>query len=648
MKKNKYHSMKIFAKKTLLILAVINGLGLNCFAWVYPEHRDITLLAIQKLDPAHRAILDQLWSMARKGYESRLSEAVADVTQGERPDHLDFAAWAAIGGDHSTSPANLLHNVLETDWILNVADVAARLKTGLATATRESERLNSLRISDIRFLRADPDYVSRAGSNYGHFMLARPDVKITADAYFDLCFREGCALNIVGNYKWFHASALLKARQLTDEKLNPEQRSALALAALADEGFATHFLDDGFSSGHVAGIWGDAAQRKGTHDYYDEMGLEVVTWNGEWDVIMGDAYMRPEDADRIAVSVCLSLVQFLDAASGKIRLNPAGHEPEVATADTFNVGKALYLPGRVLDTAFNPLFRAVLMTTPVPGLNNGLGELPRFRSEIGPFIGLATSARGSLISSGFSSLQETAGFVPGLGVALRIGLGMEGVLNESGDGLAFLDIGWQLDGSSSMKYYNEPSLKYYGGMLSAVPSRDAFFARLRLPFCLIPGDLLIAGPFLLLFAPESFNKMVVAAGNGGLIPWQSGLVTPIGRFQFVIGREIGVSVYGLDKGRDAILVPTNSDNSDDYALLSLYSVQLDFPVLEYRPFRTFASRTSADLVFQINAGMDIPFNSKVVYADNFYQPQLRTTWYVSLRMAFDWRYYFSGKKKKKS
>ena len=634
-------------KKILLVFLMITCFGLTSHAWVYPEHREFLLLAIKKLDSAHRVSLDKLWYMARKGHEPRLTESVADFTQAEGPTQIDYAAWAAIGGDHSTSPADMLHSVLETEWILKVADVAARLKNGLETASNQSEILNRLRDSDIRFLRADPEYVSRAGGNYGHFMLARPEVRTLPDVYFDLCYQEGSPLNLVGNYKWFHASAMLKAQQLCDENLTPDQRSALSLAALADEAFALHFLGDGFSSGHVAGIWGDAAQRKGTHDYYDEKGLEVVTWHGERMVIMGDAYMTPEDAERASNAVLLSLEQFLDAANGKLGFRLVNLQPPVSFADTFKTGKALYMPKRDLDTAFNPLFQTILITMPVPGLSTGKGELPRFRSEIGPFIGIVASARGSVISSGFESMQKTSGFVPGLGLAIRVGLGMEGVLNASGDGLAFLDIGWQLDGASSVKYYNEPMLKYYGGMLSAIPSRDAFFARLRLPFCLIPGDLLITAPFMLLFAPETFNKMIVAAGNGGLIPWQTGLVTPIGRFQFVIGREIGVSIYGVDKVGDAILVPTDSDNPDDYALLSLYSAQLDFPILEYRPFRTFSSRQSADLVFQINAGMDIPFKSKVVYSDSPDMPHLKTTWYVSLRMAFDWRYYFSSKKKKK-
>ena len=36
-------------------------------AWIYPEHRDITVLAIQKLDPGRRATLDMLWADARRG-----------------------------------------------------------------------------------------------------------------------------------------------------------------------------------------------------------------------------------------------------------------------------------------------------------------------------------------------------------------------------------------------------------------------------------------------------------------------------------------------------------------------------------------------------------------------------------------------------
>jgi len=633
-------------KKIFLTILTVIILDITCYAWVYPEHRDITLLAIQKLDSVHRATLEQLWASARKGFESRLYESVYDATQSVNPKYLDYAAWPAIGGDHSTSSENMLHNILQTEWILDVADVAAHLKVGLANAKTRSDLINKLRDSDLRLLRVDPEYVSRAGSNNGHFMLARPDVNTAANVYFDTCFKEGCAINTVGTYKWFHASALLKAMRLSTELMAPERRSALALSALADEAFALHFLEDSFASGHVAGVWGDASQRKGTHDYYNEKGLEVTTWKGDRLVLMGDAYMRPEDAERAASSVRLSLEQILDAASGKNTTRFSDDNSVSITPDTLNVGKAVYMPSRKLDIAFAGLFYVVLITTPVPGLATGLGELPRFRSEIGPFIGIAPAASVDILSGGFGISQNTPGVVPGLELGIRIGLGMEGVLNESGDGLIFLDLGWKQDGASSMKFDDEPALKPFGSILSAIPSRDAYYARLRLPFCLIPGDLLIVGPFLYLFSRATFEKMVVAAGNGGLIPWQTGLVTPIGRFQFILGREIGVCVYGSGRGPDSFLIPDVNNTTNDQILISMYSTQIDFPILEYRPMRTYSSRQSASLVLQINAGFDIPGKMAVSIPANATPPEVKTTWFIGLRLAFDWRYYFSKSKRK--
>jgi hypothetical protein len=67
----------------------------------------------------------------------------------------------------------------------------------------------------------------------------------------------------------------------------------LAAQALATESFALHFIEDAFSAGHVAGSWGGVAERKGTHDYYCEAGLDGSTWAGTLQTLKGDAHMRP-------------------------------------------------------------------------------------------------------------------------------------------------------------------------------------------------------------------------------------------------------------------------------------------------------------------------------------------------------------------
>jgi hypothetical protein len=101
-------------------------------------------------------------------------------------------------------------------------------------------------------------------------------------------------------------------------------------------------------------------------------------------------------------------------------------------------------------------------------------------------------------------------------------------------------------------------------------------------------DLLVAGPILLLVSPSTLTAMAVTAGNGGLIPWQSGLATPVGRFQFILGREVGVGIFGYGRRTDRFVVPNDAGGPNPYTLIGLSSIQLDFPLLEYRPFRSFS------------------------------------------------------------
>jgi len=631
-------------QKVVPLLLLLLAVTINCNAWVYPEHRGITLSAIQHLDPEHRKQLDLLWTEARRGYESRLTVAVADVTQSVNPKQLDFASWPAISGDHSTSAENLVFNVLHTDWILGVADVTARLRIGLAESKNKSELESKLRTSDMQLLRVDPEYVSRAGANNVHFMLARQQVNTLLTDYFRSCCREGSAPNLVGTYSWYHSSALKKASRLATESLSPENRVALSRAILADEAFALHFLEDGFSAGHVAGIWGNAAIRKGTHDYYDERGLEVTTWQGERLILTGDAYMRAEDREMAAIAVRKSLEQILNVIKGTEKIPHSENLPLSFSPDTFNIAKASGMPQIKADSTLSSLYLPIIAITPIPALGNGLGEIPRFRSELGPFIGIAPAGGVSVTSNAFASGQNKSGVVPGLEIALHMGLGMDGVLNQSGDGLIFLDLGWRLDGASSSKIKQGADYKEFGSILSAIPSREAYYARLRLPFYLIPGDMLFLGPIMMALFPKSLNKVVTTAGQGGLIPWQTGIITPAGRFQFILGREVGVYFYGAVQGADAFLIPDVPSATTTMALISMKTTRLEFPILEYRPLRTFSRKQSASLLVQFYGGVDIPGRMIIKTPTPTSPFQLNSVWMFGIRLGFDWRYYYAGQK----
>src|SRR5262249_49945656 len=234
------------AARSALMLLLATCLGVlqpvTAFAWLYPEHRDITVLAVQRLEPAPRALLEQLWSEARAGHEARLCAQLVDTAPGN-PACIDYAAWPAIAGDHSCSARDLLSTLLDTPWILNVARISARLKKQLATATRRDQRINAMHTADIELQRADLNYATRAGSNNVHFLLARPDVDIEPEAYARLVLGPGAELNAIGAYVWYHLRALAKAAHLPRRDLAPVARAQVALAPLPDGAFAFPFLE---------------------------------------------------------------------------------------------------------------------------------------------------------------------------------------------------------------------------------------------------------------------------------------------------------------------------------------------------------------------------------------------------------------------
>ncbi len=659
--------MNISKCHSLLFLCSFVFFG-PAFAWIYPEHRDIAMLAEQRLDAEHQAIFDELWRDARFGSEERLCLDGIDQDQGLTPECIDWAALTAIAGDHACSSQQMLETVTESQWILTVADVAAQLKLDLkdipieappeqvalnadlldeakvrlASEAARADRINALRVADTRMQRADSDYATRAAANNAHFLLARSRTDQTGDEYAVETLEPGSELSAMGVYAWFHLSALQKAGRLANEQLTDQQRQALARSVLFDEAFALHFLEDVFASGHVAGTWGDAAQRKGTHDFYNQNGLETFTWGGSNTsvVLMGDAHMRPEDAHIAAQAVRDSLRQVLDETAGRsqyqLPLRPDAHD----APDAFDVCENNVLPERETGMEargeYRSAFEETLDPTPVPRLGPGLGSMPRFHSELGPFIGLAGSIDGRVINGGFENSQTDSGWVGGLDVSLRAGFGLEGALGEASDGLVLAALGYRNDAASTNRFAPSVAGSTGGNLSAAVPARTGLTFRIRMPFYLVPADLLLFSP-MYYFNPEAYTAMAVTAVNGGLIPWQSGFATAIGRFQFVLGRELGITFYGMD-GNDQLLAP-GVEPGGFGRIVNFKSTSYELPILEYRPFRSFSENQSSSVVFQLYGGADVPRGATVVVPAEATSADLGTIWFIGVRMTFDWRYY---------
>ena len=164
-----------------------------------------------------------------------------------------------------------------------------------------------------------------------------------------------------------------------------------------------------------------------------------------------------------------------------------------------------------------------------------------------------------------------------------------------------------------------------------------------MPFYLIPGDLIVLAPLLSIVAPKAMTTVVATAGNGGLIPWQSGILSQIGRFQFVLGREVNVYFAGSKQYPVAYIVPAMIDGVESHAVVSFRSIQIEFPVVEYRPFHIFSYQQTASLLVQLFWGLDIPGKVTLINPVNIQLPSVRIIPFIGLRAAFDWKYFFSGR-----
>jgi hypothetical protein len=140
------------------------------------------------------------------------------------------------------------------------------------------------------------------------------------------------------------------------------------------------------------------------------------------------------------------------------------------------------------------------------------------------------------------------------------------------------------------------------------------------------------------FAPQTYTNMAVVASNGGLIPWQAGWATRIGRFQFVLGRELGTTFYGY--GFDNKTIVEGATPGADPRIVDFRSIYFDLPVLEYRPYRAFDTKQSSAVLIQLFAGAEIAQGSTVAWPPGAPAAKLETIYSIGLRMIFDWRRYF--------
>jgi hypothetical protein len=282
-------------------------------------------------------------------------------------------------------------------------------------------------------------------------------------------------------------------------------------------------------------------------------------------------------------------------------------------------------------------FASVLRRVPVAGRVEGVGSLPRSRSEVGAFLGLASNFRGAWSNGALDAESSSARAYGSLDIGVRAGLGLDALLGDMGDGQIFVQVGITYHSKQKTTCTeNCGTSESFKALFPQMPARSGISTRLRVPFWLLPFDLLWTAPVLFFAAPKTLEHMAIQAANGGVIPWQAGIDTGLGRLQFCIGREVGATFFGYSGGEDQFLVASDAGG---LVPVSLRSIEMEFPFLELRPLRDFSATQRATLLLQLGWGMDIPTKVTALYPPGAAAPNLKTTYFGYLKVAFDWRRY---------
>ncbi len=626
--------------------------ALPTLAWIWPEHRDIAATAVNDLPAAQRKTLDAMWAETQQLGGKQVCTKLVDP--GAQPDVkygewekvcVDFASFPALAADHSCSADELWADVSRELWAVKVVWVAARTKEKLATSTSSAQHEDVWSLSHLAMQYVDPRYLTRAEGNNAHFLVPRAPVqsKEDLDTYLDRVLLPATEINATGLYTEYHMLALRLAALY--HAAPAAEKADLARRALVAEGVALHFLEDSFSSGHYAATWGGAAWQKGTHDFYSTIGLTTMTWKGDLFASHGDANMTEQDMRVAAVTIRQSLAQVASAAEGRMPLAGRALSPAEKEIEALNFCKAEHLPPPPVDTVARSATTMVLQNSPVPAGGKDEIHPPRARADMGPFVGAISGYTLGTAMGGYDSWANTR-LRSEFEIGARLGYGLEGLLTRSMDGQMWVQgelvsdpVQLDLGCTTCTPYPAASSGKRTGVSVPRVGARSALKLSLRMPFYVVPFDLVILAPVLMFTSPQALTSVVFASAAGGLLPIERKFETDIGTFQFMAGREVGVTLWGFTGHTNQFLYTPIPDKAAIRAV-NYDSLELDFPIFEYVPPRVFATTLSLAAEFQLGFNVEIPMN--VAFADNGQTFSLGPSWNIYLRFRLDARKYFGG------
>jgi hypothetical protein len=129
--------------------------------------------------------------------------------------------------------------------------------------------------------------------------------------------------------------------------------------------------------------------------------------------------------------------------------------------------------------------------------------------------------------------------------------------------------------------------------------------------------------------------------------YEQTFMTGAGSFQIVLGREVQAILYGYMGQNNVPLIVgpigTLSDGTAQYGVMGVKSLAWSFPVLEWIPFRSFATRLAFATQLQLGFGVELPTSVSVEFPAGLPTPNVPPIWSVFLRATFDARFFLGSR-----
>ncbi len=362
----------------LSVLCLMLLVPRSAFAYFFNEHEIIGNAAMQRFVRGGGSPTSPFWQLLPLTYDTGTA-AYAFPYLSRYRSSIGYGTINALSGDHSVSPLTLQEHLLTPNSrILRVI----ALQRQFAAAHFSSA-------PDGQLAKLDPEYLKLAIRNQSHFYLygkgANEHLTAFDPADVDRLLSPAEAqevlyrlhrTNALNAYVTIHAAAIRLAEMAGRASDETTAKEWLYYAFLYN-GFADHFLQDAFSSGHLLvkrTMFSMLVNNKALHDFYSRHGTRVVNANGDiWTAFGDDAFNQPHDgylsnrslravsyppltaeAERVVTAVTASLADLADAFE-RARTNAERPLGETTNAPSESASRTTFMFQRFQALSHVPL-----------------------------------------------------------------------------------------------------------------------------------------------------------------------------------------------------------------------------------------------------------------------------------------------------